>query len=215
MISAQASEGSRERYVQNIMRMRNSATAEQEVRGRTWYRTAHDLADLIGDGNARMGAGVLAALSANKRWADNVRLAVRAVRTGEPSGSFKDALGKAARILSGEDPAQVLPMHLKTGNFFAAIANPDDPEAVVVDRHAHDIAVGQVNGSGDRGLTHPPRYRLLADAYREAARRLGEPPSTTQAITWVVHTERLAGTGTRGALNAVTVGGRVFFEPPV
>jgi hypothetical protein len=56
----------------------------------------------------------------------------------------------------------------------------------VIDRHAHDVAVGRAFGSQDRGLTYGPRYALFADAYREAARRLGELPSTVQAVTWLV-----------------------------
>ncbi|MFM9442564.1 hypothetical protein [Streptomyces acidiscabies] len=71
------------------------------------------------------------------------------------------------------------------------------PEAVVIDRHAHDIAVGELYGRRDRGLGSARRYVMLAHCYREAALRLGELPSTVQAVTWVVLTERIAGTGTR------------------
>ncbi|AXK37692.1 hypothetical protein DVA86_27315 [Streptomyces armeniacus] len=76
------------------------------------------------------------------------------------------------------------------------MADPGDTDAVVIDRHAHDIAVGDIYGRRDRGLSGQ-RYELLAAAYREAAQRLGELPSTVQAVTWVVHTDRIAGTGTR------------------
>ncbi|MET8983264.1 hypothetical protein ABZX85_47640 [Streptomyces sp. NPDC004539] len=72
---------------------------------------------------------------------------------------------------------------------------------MVIDRHAHDLAVGELHGSRDRGLGSARRYALLAHCYREAALRLGELPSTVQAVTWVVHTERIAGTGTRPPLD--------------
>ncbi|WP_199827667.1 DUF7178 family protein [Streptomyces specialis] len=187
----------RRRYVRNILDVWHSATPEQQQRGRTWYRAAHDLAAMLTGGDARTGAGVIAALSANKSWEATVELARAACDTGLDGGHFADALAKAAAILAGADPADVLPPGRKTGQFFRCIADPDDPDAVVVDRHAHDIAVGRTYGQRDRGLSSLRRYALLADCYREAARLLGERPSTVQAVTWVVHTDRIAGTGTR------------------
>ncbi|MCT9080483.1 DUF7178 family protein [Streptomyces fulvoviolaceus] len=198
MISVKASEETRERYVRNIIATWRAASPEQIQRGRTWYCTAHDLASRITKGDARAGAGVLAALSANKSWSENCRLAHQAYETGVPSGHFRDALSKVAKIMAGEDPEGVLPMERKTGMFFRCIADPSDPDAVVIDRHAHDVAVGETYGQRDRGLGSTRRYALLAHCYREAARRLGELPSTVQSVTWVVHTERIAGSGTRG-----------------
>ncbi|MFC8429283.1 hypothetical protein [Streptomyces sp. NPDC057253] len=198
MISANASEETREQYISNVLATWRAATPEQLERGRTWYRTAHDLASLISDGDPRAGAGVIAALSANKSWSENTRLAHRAYEFGVPTGHFQDALTKVTRIMAGADPAEVLPMERKTGMFFRCIANPCDPDAVVVDRHAHDIAVGEIYGQRDRGLSSARRYALLAHCYREAALRLGELPSTVQSVTWVVHTERIASAGRRG-----------------
>jgi len=198
MVPVNASPETREQLVRNIITAWHSATAEQRQRGRIWYRTAHDLAAKMTDGNPRAGAGVIAALSANKSWTENLRLARQACETGLTVGHFADALTKAAQIMAGADPAEVLPMERKTGQFFRLIADPEDPEAVVIDRHAHDVAVGETYGNRDRGLSCASRYALLAHCYREAARRLGELPSTVQAVTWVAHTERIAGTGTRG-----------------
>lgn len=199
MIPVNASDETRNQYVRNIITVWRSATPAQEQRGRAWYRAAHDLASVITGGCTRAGAGVIAALSANKSWPENCRLAREACgATGLSSGHFQDALDKVARILDGTDPEEVLPMDRKTGHFFRCIANPADPDAVVIDRHAHDIAVGQTYGSRHRGLSAARRYALLAHCYREAALRLGELPSTVQAVTWVVHTDRIAGTSTRG-----------------
>ncbi|WP_344598974.1 DUF7178 family protein [Streptomyces violaceusniger] len=198
VIPVHPSEEMRDRYVQNIMARWWSASAEQQERGRTWYRTAHDLAAQISGGDARRGAGVIAALSANKSWHQNLRLARQVCGSGVLSGHFSDALAKAAAIMAGADPADVLPMDRKTGHFFQCIADPDDPEAVVIDRHAHDIAVGERYGNRDRGLSCASRYELIADCYREAALQLGELPSTVQAVTWVAHTEHVADTVPRG-----------------
>ncbi|WP_199818775.1 DUF7178 family protein [Streptomyces sp. NRRL B-1347] len=189
MIAVDAPEAERERYVSNIVAVWESATEAQLLRGRGWYHAAHEVASLIAGGDACVGAGVIAALSANTSWPETLRLARRAFDTGVPAGHLPDALAKAAKIMSGADPRGVLGER-KTGHFFRCILDPNDPEAVVIDRHAHDIAVGEVYGQRDRGLGSLRRYGLLARCYQEAAVRLGELPSTVQAVTWVVHTDR-------------------------
>jgi hypothetical protein len=188
-IPTTADNATHDRYVANIIAAWGSATADQSARGRTWYRTAHELATIMSEGNTRAGAGVIAALSANKAWEQNVKIAAQAWATGEARGHVRDALGKAERIMLGEDPIVVLPTDSKTWNFFRCIADPEDAEAVVIDRHAHDVAVNERFGNADRGLSNKRRYATLAHAYREAARQLGELPSVVQAVTWVVWRE--------------------------
>lgn len=190
MIPTTASDVDQQRYVRNIIRTFESATADQEKRGREWYTRAREVADMISEGDVRAGAGVIAALSVQKAWPLNMTMARRTFEARRPSGHTQDALRKATKILAGADPADVLPMTSKTGMFFRTIMNPDDPDAVVIDRHAHDVAVGERYGSTDRGLSSRTRYATLAHAYREAARILGELPSTVQAVTWLVQSER-------------------------
>jgi hypothetical protein len=198
MIPANPSATTRRRYVRNIIDAYNDATEDQKLRGKSWYPDAHALAISLSPDDVRKGAGVIAALSANKSWAENQRLALRAFVTGKPYGHTAANLIKAERIMDGADPADILPMDAKTGNFYRCILNPSDPEPVCVDRHAHDVAVGRTFGQTDRGLSASGRYAAVADAYRVAARRLGIVPSTLQAIVWVRHVESLRGTGTRG-----------------
>ncbi|MEO3863432.1 hypothetical protein [Acrocarpospora sp. B8E8] len=176
-------------YVDNVLAVWERATFDQMGRGVNWYRTANQLANMISGGDAAAGAGVLSALSANKSWRENVKLATRAFEAGEASGHFGDAIRKAARIMAGEAPETVLPMDAKTGNFYRCILNPTDPESVCIDRHAHDIAVGERYGNRDRGLGASGRYALLANVYRDAAMRLGAIPQVVQAVTWVVWIE--------------------------
>lgn len=198
MIPIQADGWTRERYVQNILTVWKAATEEQRAAGRTWYPTAHQVADMMTDGDVRTGAGLLAALSPQTTWWLNVELATDAYETGNPSRHIGDALSKAAKILAGIDPEDVLPMDRKTGNFYRCILDPADPESVCVDRHAHDVAVGEPYGAQDRGLSAKGRYALIAHCYREAAQRLGELPMAVQAVTWIVWRDSLAGTSTRG-----------------
>lgn len=196
MIPIKADAATLESYVQNVIDVWYAATPEQLAEGRAWYQVANGLATFISDGNTRAGAGVLAALSPMQAWDTNVMLAERAFANGEPSGHLGDALRKAARIMAGEDPLDVLPVDSKTFNFYINIFNPDDADAVTIDRHAHDIVAGEaytprasrVGGPTtprDRGLSKPKRYALIALVYRMAAQRLDELPSTVQAVTWV------------------------------
>ncbi|MFF3166750.1 hypothetical protein [Streptomyces sp. NPDC003273] len=190
MIPVKSTEEQRAAYTQAIVDKWNSATPDQRRRGREWYATAHALAAEIAEGNTHKGAGVLAALSANKSWSENCRLARKAFTEGTASGHVRDAITKANRIMAGTHPSEVLPMHIKTGHFYLCIADPENAEAVVIDRHAHDIAVREIYGQRDRGLGAAGRYNLLADCYRVAAREIGEIPSKVQAVTWVAHIER-------------------------
>lgn len=191
MIPTVADDATHARYVSNIVSLYNQATADQAARGRSWYLTANQLASVMSEGNTRAGAGVIAALSPQKAWLYNVKLAEEAFENNEARGQVGDACRKAERIMLGENPLDVLPTDSKTWNFYRCIVDPDDAEAVVIDRHAHDIAVGEVYGSADRGISKSKkRYATLAHAYREAARQLGEIPSVVQATTWVTHVER-------------------------
>ena len=170
-------------YVANITSAYRLATKAQLARGAQWYAVAHDLATVIGDGDVRQGAGIIAALSACRRWAVNVGLAEDAV-AGNVHGHTPDALGKVRAMMAGADPADVLPMALKTGAFYRCVTDPSDPDPVVIDRHAHDVAVGERYGDASRGLSSKARYATLALAYRLAARQLGEIPSVLQATVW-------------------------------
>lgn len=199
MIPIQSDDESREYYVRNILSVWYCATDEEYAEGRAWYWKAHETASLLADGDIRTGAGVLAALSPQTSWWLNVELASDALESGEARRHTKDSCSKANRIMAGVDPVDVLPMERKTGHFYRSIANPFDYDAVCIDRHAYDVAVGIPLGDWNRGLSAKGRYDLVADCYREAARRLGEIPSTVQAVCWVAWRNNIAGVGTRGS----------------
>jgi hypothetical protein len=202
MIPIKTDARTREQYVRNIIDTWLDASAEQELQGRDWYPSAHRLAESMTGGDVRVGAGLLAALSPQTAWWLNIELATEAYQSGTPARHTGNCLAKAAKILAGVDPVEVLPMDRKTGHFYRSILDPTDADAVCIDRHAHDIAVGEEYGAKDRGLGSKGRYALIAHCYREAAQRLGEIPSVVQAVTWVVWRDRLVGTSTRGTLFA-------------
>lgn len=178
----------RRKMVANVVRTYESATIDQFRRGMDWYSDAHNIAREYGD--AATGAGVIAALSANKSWSENVRLARIALSAREiTSGHVSNALGKANAILGGTPAESVLPMDKKTGHFYRCILDPTDADAVCIDRHAHDIAVGARYGDADRGLSTQSRYDLFAGVYRSAGKRVGMLPQIVQAVAWTVQVE--------------------------
>jgi hypothetical protein len=180
--------------VRNILSVYDSADHETRARGAAWYGEANELAQEL-DSNVTRASGVIAALSANKSWRENCKLA-RAAYAGDHIGHVANARDKALAILAGRAPEQVLPMARKTGNFYLCIARPDHDSAVCIDRHAHDIALGKAMGEANRGLNNVNRYAWLAEAYREVGRLLGVPPMVPQATAWLVWRMRLgAGRG--------------------
>lgn len=199
MIPIQPEPGAQEFYVRNIISVWSVATDEEFEEGVAWYPSANLTAAMLADGDARTGAGVLAALSPQTGWWLNVELAADAFDVGLARRHTSDSCSKANRIMAGEAPESVLPMRRKTGHFYRCIADPSDPVSVCVDRHAHDICVGIPLGDWNRGLSAHGRYALLADCYWEAAQRLGQLPSTVQAVCWVTWRNSIAGVGTRGA----------------
>lgn len=180
----------------NILPVFRAARAEQIAAGTLWYADAHSFALTIARGDIVKGAGVVAALSPQTSWAQNMVLASRAFAEGFASGQTGANVSKADRILSGESPDSVLGWNnpnAKSGhkvrNFFRNIVDPTGPE-VTIDRHAFDIAVGEETDSATRGqLGRVGQYDLFADTYRQAAELVGVAPATMQAVTWLVWRE--------------------------
>jgi hypothetical protein len=170
----------------NILVVLGRAKPEHYREGIDWYQHAHTLARVLAgqhDISVEQAAGVLAALSPQLSWPRNVAYAEQFLATGDAPvlGRSKRA---AARIVAGELPLSVL-QGPKVRAFFANIADPSS-DAVTVDRHAHDVAVGQRFGDARRSLLgRQGGYDLLAAAFRLAAAKVGLQPSAVQAIAWL------------------------------
>lgn len=169
---------------ENVLTVWESATADHRASGMEWYALAHTFAHKIASGDIVRGAGVIAALSPQKEWGLNMRIAERAFQTGVAVGNTGNANGKANAILAGANPLDVLGNGLKTRNFYLNILDPECAEAVTIDRHAYDVALAERNPDNKRlGLT-PKRYAAFAEAYRLAAVEAGILPQQMQAVTW-------------------------------
>lgn len=193
----------------NITRTFRATTQEDRVNGREWYARARRLSERLAAGAAtsvgplldedevRRAAGVVAALSPRLAWRKNVEYAELAYAHRHlPIGEFaaliptlKANATKAYRILNGEDPDVVLGGP-KVRAFYFTIVNPTDTRTVVVDRHAIDIAFGQVMTDATRPVLKGKKYAEIAGLYVNASkivtRETGEiwTPADLQAATW-------------------------------
>jgi hypothetical protein len=170
-----------------ILATLDKATPEQREQGRAWYRQAHALAWTLAvryGVSIEQAAGVIAALSPNVRWEKNVQYAEQFLSTAY-APTFGRSRRNAERIVLGEPVLDVL-TGPKERAFFRCIFDPERADAVCIDRHAHDLAVGERYGSSrKRLLERAGGYKRFSDAYALAARKAGLLASEIQAITWL------------------------------
>jgi hypothetical protein len=102
-------------HARNIVAHWDNATADEVAHGLRWYVHAHHVAQAIADGDAHLGAGMVAVYSPQQTWTANLLLAATVLRTrvgigGGGSGAFATAAQRAAadRLLAGEDWERVL-----------------------------------------------------------------------------------------------------------
>jgi hypothetical protein len=177
-------------FPEHILEMFILSTPRNRREGMAWYDDAHNFARSL-DENVERAAGVIAAMSPVNGWKNNKRCAYE-VYCGTVSGlTLPDNQAKAVRILNGEAPLDVLGGD-KVRAFYSTILDPTNPEAIpVIDRHAHDIAVGakMPNNHPSRSMTEK-RYNQFAKAYSECARSIGVGAPQLQAVTWLEWRER-------------------------
>ena len=166
---------------------------ESRVVGERWYPEAHEIAIGLGKlagykgdaGRIKVGAGILAALSPQTEWGDNIHLAHMLIGTGYATGQTKVNNNKALRILDGEDPMDVL-RGRKVVPFYKAIVNPEGDNPTVVDRHASAVYMGRPLAETELNkLQSPVIYKRISGAYARAAKLRGVHPNVLQAQTWL------------------------------
>jgi hypothetical protein len=198
----------------NIVWHWEQATPDEIAQGMSWYSDAHHVATTIANGDAHLGAGILAIYSPQQGWIGNVHNAARVLRKGKGIGGpgcgmFATAGQKTAadRLLNG-DRFEDIATGPKIRDFahlieFGGDRDPDDPH-VVIDRHALSVAHGQaltseeydsapVNGFRRKdGSVSRRQYDHVVSLYRRAAElisaRVGERIAAhqVQAVTWLV-----------------------------
>jgi len=151
-----------------------------------WYGEAFEFCTIIGEKynvNPIKVAGIVAALSPQKNWPENKKLAVTFIRTGS-AGQYSVLVNKAIDILEckaiGED--LILAIHsilhgMKISSFFMNIVS--DKQYVTIDRHIISAAVGYSYGTiTDKG------YKYLAQLMIDLSVDLQIQPKVFQAVIW-------------------------------
>ncbi len=170
-------------HVSNILATYALANSHERANGLAWYFEANTIARELGNGDVAFGAALLAVLSPLEKWERNVAVARHAVAYGYPYPTTGDKTGKVTRLLSGENPADVV-SGPKVTAFYNNILDPSG-DHVTIDRHAIDIAFGVVHTDKSRPAGTKKLIAELSTAYRDAAKTLNIVPLELQAITWV------------------------------
>ena len=212
-------------HTRNVTKLFRQASPEDLAAGRDWYEQAHQLAVELAaefDGFAEewtveRAAAVIAVLSPRLSWPKNVEVARTAYAMYHNGWLTRDGFvkrvpvlnanaDKAWRLLNGEPPDSVV-SGPKVRAFWHTIAHPHDPRAVVVDRHAIDVALGRVTDDRTRGLVLGKKgaYDAVAACYANAARILSLElretwtPAAVQAVTWTTWRRTRAAAYHKGA----------------
>jgi len=181
-----------EEAAENILTVYRQAHALEVKFGTCWYwnanRMAHRLA-LIGRVSVPAVCHVIAALSPNSRWEDNMRDAEMAVlgKRG-PYRCYKANLKKAKAIIAADrksEPFKQILKGPKVSAFAHNIQHPRTAGIVTIDAHAYSVAhLWRFTTHGMVRLTEQ-RYSEMVAAYVAAAATVGLKPHQLQAITWV------------------------------
>lgn len=180
-------------YADNIRAVWLAASDADIAVGREWYANAREIAVQVARGDSiEVGAGIIAALSPQCSWKDNVRQALARPRTarGRFTRNTKARLRVANAIHSGRARAVDALKGLKTRGFYFGIITGGLTSEVCIDRHAISICLGRFATDAERVLNGRTRkgraqYEAYAAAYREVAAETGLSPAQLQAVTWV------------------------------
>lgn len=153
--------------------------------GMSWYVEANRFCRNLSDKyNLPMEnvCAIVSILSPGVSWNRN-KIEAEMLIKGKKSGytTYKANVRKAKRALKEPQPDTLFNKRWrKTWNFYLALLNPENPETVVIDRHAYRT----VTGMQYVGLTAKV-YDQIADHFRQSAAKLGILPNQLQAVLWV------------------------------
>jgi hypothetical protein len=160
--------------------------------GLNWYPKAHKFcADLARkyDTSIETVAGVVAAISPQKQWDVNMRLAEQALdaftkHAAIPRVNTPVQMRKVFKILKNLDPLDVL-RGPKESCFYLNLAGLD-PNAVTIDRHIWALVkeiVKEQTGIEWRSLTSK-RHGIITEAFKSLAAEHNLPGCGLQGILW-------------------------------
>ena len=185
----------------NIVRAYNNASLASRTEGENWYQDAHDIAKqisaMLDSDDVRIGAGILAALSPQMEWGDNVTEAIKLATTGKAPRQTKANEDKAILIGCGNLPCEILGGD-KVRAFYHSIVYPtgdyckdcEEITTAVIDRHAQQVYKGMgvvTKRDLSRAFGNKKVMRRIQSAYIKAGKELGIHYNIVQATTWVQH----------------------------
>jgi hypothetical protein len=180
--------------VKRLVNHFNSATDRDISQGEKWYDAAREIAEALAIGTGytvEQTASVIAVLSPNVAWDENVNSALLAVEghfyhiphTKWRGAGYGENKSKASDILDGDLTRLRGP---KVTNFARGILG--DTEACTI-----DLWMLRSIGCEDTMTVTPKRWTAINAAIREAATECGYDTRTFQAIVWSkVRNETLA-----------------------
>ena len=177
---------------QNIVQAYNKASYDSHTEGQYWYVDANNIAgqvsNLLGTEDIRVGAGILAALSPQIDWGNNIAEALKFTSLGYSTMQTQANNAKAQKIQEGQDPDTILGGH-KVVPFYHAILEPTGQYKPVVDRHAIAIYYGKPVSERQlsRAFGNRKVMRRIQYAYVRASKEVGQHYNVVQATTWVQH----------------------------
>ena len=173
----------------NVIAAYRNADPKLKADGMAWYSTAAIVAEqvsTIAGIPLANGAAVIAVLSPQTNWSNNVNWAI-AIAEAHANGTKLPQMGlgnnqrRAAIALTDLTDVERTKGTLKVNNFYGSIIGRRG--SVCIDRHAVRIAEGNPDHAGNIGSDG--NYNKYADAYREAARKFKIASCKIQAVTWV------------------------------
>jgi hypothetical protein len=177
-----------EEMTYNLLECYERATAEDIAQGEVWYPSNVKGCKVWGkqfDVSPKTVACIIAALSPQANWNDNLRAALAVISgdlTTYRGGVLQRNVSIAQQIL--RDRATSLDGYFKDGPKVTAFARnlQGDASAVTVDAHAAEAALDSAYAVRLRSNVYP----VFASVYRDASRIMGHRPCDFQAIVWHV-----------------------------
>ena len=188
--------------VRNIIDTYKKASEASLAEGEAWYTDAHSIAlqvsELCGTIDIRVGAGILAALSPQMDWGENIAEALKLASIGYSKKQTGANNTKAVKIREGQDPEEVLGGK-KVVPFYHAILEPFGNDLPVVDRHAIEVFCGKPVSKRDRtrAMSSLKEITEIQASYKLASNKLGVHYNVVQAVTWVQHRKNKGYTKTK------------------
>lgn len=153
--------------------------------GKTWYQYVNGIATAVGNGDTLLGAAIIAALSPQISFKENIRLAFE-VMDGRRTGHYSYLIKKAAQLIElasngqlTEETAKETLRGPKISAFFENIYRPETSEAVTI-----DVWMLRFLEPTFKHMT-PKRYKAIETEFQKAAKVLGLKPHELQAICWI------------------------------